>query len=210
MLKTPGRILAMLALATLASCGGGDEAAREGGAGAAPQVTSLAPLPELPQASAADTAFFNWAERTYRTFFQGSATEGVAGVYTYRFYPASGNYLALANGGVYVLGPIGAGAIQYVAPRAAFACQVTPSDCSPAVPAPQVIAVPGSLRVSETTAARTSQVYLTAGTSYFFDLQGASSNEGSLADPVLRLLDTSGAEVAINDDHGSALDARVA
>ena len=31
MLKTPGRILAMLALATLASCGGGDEAAREGG-----------------------------------------------------------------------------------------------------------------------------------------------------------------------------------
>ncbi len=210
MLKTPGRILAILALVTLASCGGGGEPEREGNAGAAPQVAALAAPPEQPQASAADTAFFSWAERTYPTFFQGSATDGVAGIYTYRFYPTSRNYLALANGGVYILGPISAGAIQYVAQRTAFACQITPADCLPALPVPSLIAVPGNLRVTDTTAARTAQVYLTAGTAYHFTLQGAATGEGSLADPVLRLLDPQGAEVAINDDHGSNLDSRIA
>ncbi len=167
--------------------------------------------PDLPQAaSVEDAAFFSWAERAYPAFFTGSATEGVSGNYTYRFYPASGNYLALANGGVYVLGPISAGAIQYVAPRTAFACQVTPADCPAALPAPVLLAVPGSLRVTDTAAARTAQVYLTAGTSYHFTLQGAATGEGSLADPVLRLLDLQGAELASNDDHGSNLDSRIA
>ncbi len=141
MLKTPGRILAILALVTLASCGGGGEPAREGNAGVAPQVAALAASPEQPQASAADTAFFSWAERTYPTFFQGSATDGVAGIYTYRFYPTSRNYLGLGNGGVYVLGPISSGALQYVGPLATFNCLVTPGSCPAPVPVPYATSV---------------------------------------------------------------------
>jgi hypothetical protein len=196
-MKALHRWLMATATASLLACGGGQE-----------------PLPgqadALPQAAPAeDAAFFSWAERAYPGFFTGAATEGVAGIYSYRFYPASGNYLALANGGVYVLGPISAGAIQFVAPRTAFACQITPADCPAALPAPVRIAVPGSLSVTDTTSARTVQVYLTAATSYHFTLQGAATGEGSLADPVLRLLDPQGTEVASNDDHGN-LDSRIA
>ncbi|UVO51893.1 pre-peptidase C-terminal domain-containing protein [Sphingomonas sp. SUN019] len=47
----------------------------------------------------------------------------------------------------------------------------------------------------------------TAGTTYTFNLNNASS--GGLGDPVLRLLNTSGGQIAINDDFGSGQNSQI-
>lgn len=50
---------------------------------------------------------------------------------------------------------------------------------------------------------------LTAGTTYTFDLQGADSNEGSLADPFLILRDADGTFVDQDDNSGTGNDAQI-
>jgi lysyl endopeptidase len=45
---------------------------------------------------------FNWAQTAYPALFDGSAVPGTYLDYTYRFYPATGNYLAVRNGRVVV------------------------------------------------------------------------------------------------------------
>jgi Ca2+-binding RTX toxin-like protein len=52
------------------------------------------------------------------------------------------------------------------------------------------------------------QVELVAGRQYRFDLQGSDSDDGSLVDPYLRLLDRFGARVAFDDDSGAGLNSR--
>ncbi|WP_197277094.1 DUF4214 domain-containing protein [Sphingomonas profundi] len=55
------------------------------------------------------------------------------------------------------------------------------------------------------------RVQLTAGTHYVFDMAGAAHDDGlTLADPMLALLDGTLAAVAVNDDDGGSLDARIA
>lgn len=41
----------------------------------------------------------NWAEHVYPSYFRGTANPGVYGEYTYRYYPATGNYLATSKTG---------------------------------------------------------------------------------------------------------------
>lgn len=48
---------------------------------------------------------------------------------------------------------------------------------------------------------------VTAGTTYTFNLNNAAS--GGLSDPVLRLLNTSGGQIAINDDFGSGRNSQI-
>jgi phospholipase/lecithinase/hemolysin len=50
---------------------------------------------------------------------------------------------------------------------------------------------------------------LTAGATYVIDLEGVSSGEGSLADPIVRVLDGTGAVVAQDDDSGLGLDSHL-
>jgi phospholipase/lecithinase/hemolysin len=50
---------------------------------------------------------------------------------------------------------------------------------------------------------------LTSGATYVIDLEGVSSGEGSLADPILRVLDASGAVIAQDDDGGLGLDSHL-
>lgn len=52
-------------------------------------------------------------------------------------------------------------------------------------------------------------VQLQAGAAYSFDLEGAPTNAGSLGDPLLRLYDQAGNEVAANDDGGEGFNARL-
>jgi phospholipase/lecithinase/hemolysin len=50
---------------------------------------------------------------------------------------------------------------------------------------------------------------LAAGQTYVIDLEGVSSGQGSLADPIVRVLDGSGAVVAQDDDSGLGLDSHL-
>ena len=50
---------------------------------------------------------------------------------------------------------------------------------------------------------------LSAGQTYVVDLEGVSSGAGSLADPIVRVLDASGAVVAQDDDGGLGLDSHL-
>lgn len=71
--------------------------------------------------------------------------------------------------------------------------------------------VRGTLRYAEGGRADTTDWYrtrLTAGT-YLIRLRGASSGGGSMADPLLRIMDASGREIAMNDDGGVGRDAQL-
>lgn len=52
-------------------------------------------------------------------------------------------------------------------------------------------------------------VALQAGTRYVFELKGAASSNGSLADPSLRLLSSTGTQLAANNDNGTNADSRI-
>lgn len=74
-------------------------------------------------------ALFDWAEATYRDFFPGHPANETYPPYVFRRY-SSGNYLALANERVYLLGPLTAHQITDLGSVTQFACQVYPSDCA--------------------------------------------------------------------------------
>ena len=52
-------------------------------------------------------------------------------------------------------------------------------------------------------------VTLTAGQTYQFDVKGVDSGNGTLADPYMRLRDSAGTSLAVDDDSGPGLDARI-
>lgn len=71
-----------------------------------------------------DTALFNWAQGAFPQFFGGSFREGNAGPYHYRYYFGQQAFLAVGNGGVYVLGPLSGNQILFIAMLADFTCTV--------------------------------------------------------------------------------------
>ena len=75
---------------------------------AAIQPTSDDPLRLV---NVAPTALFDWAQVAYPFFFPGAYVEDVTqvsgyGSFLYRYYYASGNYLGVLNGYVYIYGPV--------------------------------------------------------------------------------------------------------
>jgi hypothetical protein len=118
------RSLCVMAVFALAGCGGGDS----------PQTTARAYMPVVRAQSTAltETALFDWAQFAYAQYFNGAHSDGLAtvagyGTFSYRFWPATGNYVGVLNGAVYIYGPISANAIQRVGAVADFACRV--NDC---------------------------------------------------------------------------------
>lgn len=125
---------------TLVGCGGGEPAANE-----APAVTAQSARStqnksaQASQAAQAATAaprplldvdlLLNWAERAYPQFFPSHESNQESSPYTYRYYPATGNYVGVAGPDVYILGPFSGDVIQRVGSREDFRCSVTPSDC---------------------------------------------------------------------------------
>ncbi|MCB9957059.1 MAG: PPC domain-containing protein [Rhodospirillaceae bacterium] len=53
------------------------------------------------------------------------------------------------------------------------------------------------------------EIRLDAGHTYAIDMAGAPTDQGSLSDPLLRLRDSQGNEVAVDDDSGTGFNARI-
>lgn len=127
--------LAVIAL--LAGCGAdtaqqtraGLPDALRAGAPAQTDVALMAPRRRI-QASAATTALpsatelMDWAQLTYPAFFPTQEPDLVDGPYVYRHYARTGNYLGLADGQVYVLGPVSGGQLLHVGSVVDFAPRV--------------------------------------------------------------------------------------
>lgn len=94
-------------------------------------VLALAGLLHLNLALAALGAddLFDWAERTYPAHFPGPQPTTLVPPYTLRHYPATGNYVGVSDGMVYVYGPLSQYQLQAVGPLSAFECQVLPASC---------------------------------------------------------------------------------
>ena len=73
------------------------------------------------------TEFFDFAERQFAQFFPSSETNQVSGDVVYRFYPRSGNYVAVSGDAVLVLGPISNGVVTHVGNMRDFAAAVLAS-----------------------------------------------------------------------------------
>lgn len=132
--------VAALSAALLAACGGGEGGARTSATAAAPEVffdaanaTTRRTLLGVPAAAAppaslpATGVLLDWAERHYPHFFPGRRPDVVEPPYQYRHYPATGNYVGVADGQVYVLGPLSGGQLLHVGAVADFAAQVLAS-----------------------------------------------------------------------------------
>lgn len=67
---------------------------------------------------------FAYVAANYPTLFTGTPTSGTYSGYDYKYYPVTGNYIGINNGGVYLLGPVTGGSIKLYA---------TVSDLTPAI-----------------------------------------------------------------------------
>lgn len=146
------------AFMVLAGCGGGADKLGSGQGMSAAAQASETGAPQRPptdlfradrrhalatprgDASGLSTSeLFDWAESAYKGYFPSKRPNQQSDPYTYRYYPETGNYLGVAGGSVYVLGPISDGAILRVGDVESFHCQVKPADC--ALPALSLVSV---------------------------------------------------------------------
>lgn len=116
----------------LPGCGGDD--------GAAPVAHARTERRALAAGDTIDiTQLMNWAEAKYPQYFPGPAGNERSAPYTYRFYPATGNYVGGdANGVVYLFGPVAGGRLVPVGTLGDFACDVLIETCQ----APSILAPP--------------------------------------------------------------------
>ena len=127
MRRLPGLMLALW-VGALASCGGGSEAPA-GAAGATPQAAAAEPQ----AADLTATAMLDWAERDYAVYFPGRQPNLTQAPFTYRFYPATGNYVGVAGDDLYILGPVaGSSAPLRVGSTFWFTCRALPQNCASA------------------------------------------------------------------------------
>lgn len=109
----PALGLALSAAAALAACGGGDngldgpfarsaEASTQRhilGVDAAAASASASPVPS-------ESELMDWAELAYPQYFPTHQTDLQSAPYVYRYYAGTANYIGVAGGMVYVLGPV--------------------------------------------------------------------------------------------------------
>jgi hypothetical protein len=86
-------------------------------------------LASLPTPVSVD-ALFNWAEVAYQSYFPSSSPNQTLAPYVYRYYPETGNHLAVSDNKIYVQGPISGGDLLYVGTIDDFTCQVSPQACA--------------------------------------------------------------------------------
>jgi hypothetical protein len=97
---------------------------------------SLFSIPKSLQVSATSSnvaldaeSLFDWAESQYSLFFSTHEISQISGVYTFRYYKGTGNYLGVSNDQVYVLGPISQGQLMRVGALSDFYCSVISVAC---------------------------------------------------------------------------------
>jgi uncharacterized protein (DUF1800 family) len=88
------------------------------------RARALASTTESALAPLSADGLMDWAQQVYPDFFPGSAATQVFEPYLYRYYSASGNYLGVAGGRVYVLGPVSDGTLLDVGALADFTALV--------------------------------------------------------------------------------------
>ena len=136
---------ALAAALALAGCGGGREdetalptqglpapfAIRDQArtdAGLMPTRPSAASMQRLAASTTLRTPgpaeLMDWAEAAYADYFPGHESDRVEEPYVYRHYTATGNYLGVADGQVYLLGTVSGGALLRVGSLADFAPRV--------------------------------------------------------------------------------------
>lgn len=105
---------------------------------ARPQALAAAPAAV---ATLTPDQLMDWAERQYPHLFAPAAQPtGIFPPYTYRHYPATGNYIGVAGTDIYVMGPLSQGQIALVGTLADFACVAANIGCE--VPgAPTITAI---------------------------------------------------------------------
>ena len=84
---------------------------------AAPNAAASLALPTPDQ-------LMDWAQQNYPDLFPGTPSTQQYERYTYRFYAGSANYIGIADGRAYVLGPVSSGALLDVGALADFAALV--------------------------------------------------------------------------------------
>ncbi len=72
---------------------------------------------------------FNYAEAQYPALFPAHAVNQSAPPYTYRYYPATGHYLGVADQKVFLLGPASGGSVKQVGVLDDFYCAVQAQEC---------------------------------------------------------------------------------
>lgn len=72
-----------------------------------------------------DAQVFAFAAANYPSLFSGAATTGTYQNYNYRYFPATGNYLAVNAGAVYIMGPLTGGSISSVGTVSTFTSAIT-------------------------------------------------------------------------------------
>jgi uncharacterized protein YkwD len=95
----------------------------------------LASLTATAQTIPTADQLFNWAEGSYSTVFPAGPTSQFIAPYTVRAY-STGNYLGVANGRVYVLGPVSGNQLLDLGPVTQFTCQILPMSTGCAGTAP--------------------------------------------------------------------------
>lgn len=88
------------------------------------------PPAAAPAAQISVTQLFDWAETQFRDLFPSRRSNQVLHPYTYRYYPETGNHVAVAGDQIYVQGPLSGGALLYVGTVAEYACSVVPQACA--------------------------------------------------------------------------------
>lgn len=120
-------------MAVLAACGGGS-------GGESPLASKLAAPLRLSAAATPlqPSLLFDWAEYFFASYFPPGPQDSTLPPYTYRGY-ATGNYLGVADGDVWLLGPVSGGSIAKVGSLSGFDCLAEPARCGS-----QEIAVPNA------------------------------------------------------------------
>lgn len=89
----------------------------------APLLLAMLPITAF---AITDDQVFAYAEANYSTIFTGKATAGQYKQYNYRYYPTSGNYLAVDTSGVIsIFGPYTGNVMTPVGPKTLFADIIT-------------------------------------------------------------------------------------
>jgi hypothetical protein len=200
---------ALLAVVLLGSCGGGDV-----DVALAPQAVDIASSgdasgqrdqPLRLESGLTAAGLFDWAQQNLPQYFPGPGVDGQAPPFTYRYFPATNSFLAVSSSdeGVYVLGPeISNNQIRFLAPFALFRCRLTPSAC-PTVQLGQ--SVTGTVASGQQS---WYAIQLSAGQPYRLELEGTPTGQGTLEDPLLRLMNPSG-QLITDDDSGVSFNARI-
>ncbi len=70
------------------------------------------------------TELMDWAERQYGAYFPPHQADLVWAPYVYRHYPTTGNYVGVAKGRVYIMGPVSGGPLADVGELTDFSASV--------------------------------------------------------------------------------------